>query len=342
MLTTDELQVRSFPDAPAPTSPRERWRRWRPSRSFVITAAIAMLAGVLYTWGLSSMGWANSYYAAAVKAGTKSWKAFFFGAIDPGSFITVDKPPAAFWVQALSARVFGFSTWSILLPEAVAGVASVLILHRLVRKWAGDVAGHLAALALAVTPVAVVMFRYNNPDALLTFLLLAAAWALWSAIETGRTRGLVLCGVLLGLAFETKMLQAFIVLPVFAGVYLWAGRPQLRKRVVQLFAGGAALVLSAGWWVAVVTLWPASSRPYIGGSTNNSVLDLIFGYNGLSRIFGHSGPGGGGGGPGGPGGGAGFGGASGWLRVFNSGLGGPIVGAVALARRGPGVRLWCT
>src|SRR5436309_582509 len=342
MLTIDEPQVRSFPDALAPGSPRERRRRWRPSRPFVITAAIAVLAGVLYTWGLSSMGWANSYYAAAVKAGTKSWKAFFFGAIDPGSFITVDKPPAAFWVQTLSARLFGFSSWSILLPQAAAGVGSVLILHRLVRKWAGDVAAHLAALALALTPVAVIMFRYNNPDALLTLLLLAAAWALWSAIETGRTRGLVLCGVLLGLAFETKMLQAFIVLPVFAGVYLWAGRPQLRRRLLQLLAGGAALVASAGWWVAVVTLWPAASRPFIGGSTNNSVLDLIFGYNGLSRIFGNSGPGPGGGGPGGPGGGAGFGGTAGWLRMFNSELGGQIAWLLPLAGVGLGVGLWLT
>ncbi|MBV9412408.1 MAG: glycosyltransferase family 39 protein, partial [Acidimicrobiia bacterium] len=314
-------------------------RRGKDRRNLYITAAIAVLAAALYTWGLSSMGWANSYYAAAVKAGTTSWKAFFYGAIDPGSFITVDKPPAAFWVQALSARVFGFSTWSILLPQAAAGVGSVLILHRLVRKWAGDVAAHLAALALALTPVAVIMFRYNNPDALLTLLLLSSAWALWSAIETGRTRGLVLCGALLGLAFETKMLQAFIVLPVFAGVYLWVGRPRLRKRLLQLLAGGAALLVSAGWWVAIVTLVPASSRPFVGGSTNNSILDLIFGYNGLSRIFGNSGPGPGGGGPGG---GAGFGGTPGWLRMFNSELGGQIAWLLPLAVVGLGVGLWLT
>jgi 4-amino-4-deoxy-L-arabinose transferase-like glycosyltransferase len=341
MLTIDEPQIRSVHTVEAP--PKERWR---PSQSFVITAAIGVLAAVLYTWGLSSMGWANSYYAAAVKAGTKSWKAFFFGAIDPGSFITVDKPPAAFWVQALSARLFGFNSWSILLPQAAAGVGSVLILHRLVRKWAGDVAAHLAALALALTPVAVIMFRYNNPDALLTLLLLASAWALWSAIETGRTRGLVLCGVLLGLAFETKMLQAFIVLPVFAGVYLWAGRPRLRRRLLQLAAGGAALLVSAGWWVAVVTLWPASSRPFIGGSTNNSILDLIFGYNGLSRVFGNAGPGPGGrpggGGAGFGGGGAGFGGAPGWLRMFNSELGGQIAWLLPTAAVGLCVGLWLT
>ena len=297
---------------------------------------------MLYTWGLSSVGWGNSYYAAAVKAGTKSWKAFFFGAIDPGSFITVDKPPAAFWVQTLSARIFGFSSLSILLPEAMAGVGSVLILHRLVRKWAGDVAAHLSALAMALTPVAVVMFRYNNPDAFLTFLLLASAWALWSAIETGRTRALVLCGALLGLAFQTKMLQAFIVLPGFALVYLWAGRPQLRRRLLQLLAGGAALLVSAGWWVAAVTLWPAASRPYIGGSSDNSILNLIFGYNGLSRVLGSSGPGGGPGGGGPPGAGGGFGGTPGWLRMFNSELGGQIAWLLPLAAVGLVAGLWLT
>ncbi|MBV8982977.1 MAG: glycosyltransferase family 39 protein [Acidimicrobiia bacterium] len=356
MLTLDsEPQAQATP-ALEEQGPRIGGLVPRDRRNLVITAAIAVLAAVLYTWGLSSMGWANSYYAAAVKAGTKSWKALFFGAIDPGSFITVDKPPAAFWVQALSARMFGFNSWSILLPQALAGVGSVLILHRLVRKWAGDVAAHLAALALALTPVAVIMFRYNNPDALLTFLLLASAWALWSAIETGRTRALVVCGALLGLAFETKMLQAFIVLPVFAGVYLWAGRPKLRRRLLQLVAGGCALLVSAGWWVAAVTLWPASARPFIGGSTNNSVLDLIFGYNGLSRIFGNGGPGGapsgiggpggvggpgGLGGPGGPGG-AGFGGSASWLRLFNSELGGQIAWLLPLALVGLGAGLWLT
>ncbi len=340
MLTIDDQRI--DPIGTPPVSPTVGPARWRPSRSFVITAAIGVLAAVLYTWGLSSVGWANSYYAAAVRAGTKSWKAFFFGAIDPGSFITVDKPPAAFWVQALSARLFGFNSWSILLPQAAAGVGSVLILHRLVRKWAGDVAAHLAALALALTPVAVIMFRYNNPDALLTFLLLASAWALWSALETGRTRGLVVCAVLLGLAFQTKMLQAFIVLPVFAGLYLWCGRPRLRARLLQLLAAGGALLLSAGWWVAVVELWPASSRPYIGGSTNNSVLDLIFGYNGLARVFGNGGPGGGGPPGGGPGGGGGFGGSPSWLRMFNIELGGQIAWLLPLAIAGLVAGLWLT
>ena len=162
----------------------------RPWWSWAGLGAIAVLALALFTWGLSRNGVGNEYYAAAVKSGSVSWKAWFFGALDPGSFITVDKLPASLWLEGLSARLFGFSSWSMLLPQALAGVASVLILYRLVRRWQGDLAGLLAALALALTPVAVVMFRFNNPDALLTLLLLAAAWALWSALEKGSTRRL--------------------------------------------------------------------------------------------------------------------------------------------------------
>src|SRR6266852_1288118 len=177
---------------PQPSNPPARPRRLdrlrHPARSDLALAGIAILAAVLYVWGLGGVGYGNTYYAAEVKAGTKSWKAFFFGSIDPGNFITVDKPPAALWVQILSARIFGFTSWSMLLPEAAAGVASVLVLHRLVRRWAGNMAAHLAALALTLTPVAVLMFRFNNPDAFLTLLGLLAAWALWSAVETGRAR----------------------------------------------------------------------------------------------------------------------------------------------------------
>ena len=320
----------------------------RPTRSGWITAAIASLSAVLYLWGLDRVGNANDYYAAAVKSGSVSWKAWFFGAIDPGSFITVDKPPAALWVQGLSARIFGYSSWSMLVPEALCGVASVLILHRLVRKWAGMGAAHLAALALAVTPVAVAMFRFNNPDAFLTVLCLGAAWSLWSAIETGRTRMLVLSGALVGLAFNTKMLQAFLILPAFILAYLWAGKPKLGKRIAQLFAALGALVVSSSWWVAVVALWPAASRPYIGSTSDNSILSLVFGYNGFARIFGSS-PGGGaiggsatGGGAGGPGGGSGFGGTAGWLRMFNSANGGQISWLLPLAGAGLLAGIWLT
>jgi 4-amino-4-deoxy-L-arabinose transferase-like glycosyltransferase len=300
---------------------------------------------VLYTWNLSSIGYGNDYYAAAVRAMSSSWKAFLFGAIDPGSFITVDKPPAALWLQALSARIFGFSSWSMLLPEALAGVASVLLLHHLVRKWAGDVAAHLAALAFALTPVALLMFRYNNPDALLTLLGLAAAWALWRALETGRTRFLIFAGGLTGLAFQTKMLQAFLVLPAFGLVYLVAGPPRLGRRIAQLLMAAGVLLVSAGWWVALVELWPASSRPFIGGTTDNSILSLVFGYNGLSRLFGGQGPGGGtgpGGGGGGPAGGTGFGGASGLLRLFNPANGGQIAWLLPIAAIGLIAGLWAT
>jgi 4-amino-4-deoxy-L-arabinose transferase-like glycosyltransferase len=334
------------PRGPAPTARVEPWpqRLGHPTRSGWITAAIAALATVLYTWSLASVGYANGYYAAAVKSASVSWKALFFGSIDSGNFITVDKPPAALWLQGLSARIFGFSSWSMLLPEALAGVASVLILHRLVRRWAGDTAAHFAALAFALTPVAVVMFRYNNPDAVLTLLGLAAAWALWSALESGRTRMLVLTGALVGLAFNAKMLQAFLVLPAFGLVYLWAGPPRLRCRIGQLLAAGATMVVSAGWWVAVVALWPASARPYIGSTTDNSILSLVFGYNGLSRLFGRSAGGGAGGAgaPGGGGGGTGFGGAANWLRMFNGEVGGQVAWLIPLALAGLLAGLWLT
>ncbi len=321
--------------------PRLAWPM--PTRSGWITTAIAALTAVLYTWSLSSVGEANSYYTAAVKSATVSWKAFFFGSIDPGNFITVDKPPAALWVQALSGRLFGFSSFSMLVPEALAGVASVLILHRLVRKWAGDTAAHLAALAFALTPVAVLMFRYNNPDAFLTFLCLAAAWALWSAVETGRTRMLVLSAALVGLAFNTKMLQAFLVVPAFIVVYLFAGKPKLGKRIGQLAVALVTLIVSSGWWVAIVALWPASARPYIGSTSDNSILSLVFGYNGLSRIFGGSGgPAAGGGAGGGTGGGGGFGGSPGLFRMFNLANGGQISWLLPLALVGLIGGLWLT
>jgi 4-amino-4-deoxy-L-arabinose transferase-like glycosyltransferase len=339
-----EIEVDTGRAAPL-TTPRRRApsRFGRPTPSGWITGAIGALTAVLYTWNLSSVAYGNDYYTAAVRAMSSSWKAFLFGSIDPGSFITVDKPPAALWLQALSVRIFGFSSWSILLPEALAGVASVLLLHHLVRKWAGDTAAHLAALAFALTPVAVLMFRYNNPDAVLTLLGLAAAWALWRALETGRTRFLLFAAGLTGLAFQTKMLQAFLVLPAFGLVYLVAGPPRLGRRIAQLAMAAGVLVVSAGWWVALVELWPASSRPFIGGTTDNSILSLIFGYNGLSRLFGGQGPAGGGGaGGGGPGGGAGFGGTAGLLRLFNPVNGGQVAWLLPMAAAGLVAGLWAT
>jgi len=190
--------------------------------------ALLVLTAALYTIGLSRNGWANDFYAAAVQAGTRSWKAFFFGSLDAGNFITVDKTPASLWVMELSARAFGLNSWSLLLPQAAEGVATVALLYATVRRWHGPAAGLIAGTVAALTPVAVLMFRFNNPDALLVLLMTGAAYATTRAIESGRTRWLMLTGALLGFAFLTKMLQGFLVVPAFALAYLVAGPPRRR------------------------------------------------------------------------------------------------------------------
>jgi len=288
--------------------------------------AVLALTALLYAAGLSRNGWANDFYSAAVQAGTTSWKAFFFGSFDASSFITVDKTPASLWVMELSARVFGLNYWSVLLPQAAEGVASVAVLYAAVRRWSGPVAGLIAAGALAVTPVATLMFRFNNPDALLVLLMTAAAYAMVRATESGRTRWIALAGALLGFGFLAKMLQAFLVLPAFALVYLVAGPPRLGRRAWQLLAGGAALLVTAGWWVAIVQFIPAADRPYVGGSTNDSVLQLALGYNGLGRLDGNEtgSVGFSGGGGAGRGGGSAFGGSTGLGRLFGGEMGGQI------------------
>ncbi len=282
--------------------------------------ALLVLTAALYAAGLSRNGWANDFYAAAVQAGAKSWKAFFFGSFDASNFITVDKTPASLWVMELSARSFGLNSWSLLLPQAAEGVASAALLYATVRRWHGPAAGLIAAGAAALTPVAVLMFRYDNPDALLVLLMTAAAYATTRAIESGRTRWLALTGGLLGFAFLTKMLQGFLVVPAFALAYLVAGPPRLGRRLWQLLAGAAALVAGAGWWVAIVELTPAADRPYIGGSTTNSVLQLALGYNGLGRLDGNET------GSVGFGGGAGprFTGSAGLTRLFAADMGGQV------------------
>ncbi|MGA3148933.1 MAG: glycosyltransferase family 39 protein [Acidimicrobiales bacterium] len=284
-----------------------------PSPRWVVPALIALLSvtAAAYLWDLSLSGYANSFYAAAVQAGTKSWKAFFFGSIDSSNFITVDKSPGSLWVMELSGRLFGFNTWSMLVPQVLEGVAAVGLVFAAVRRWFGPVAGLVAGAALATTPVAALMFRFNNPDALMVLLSVAAASTLIRALEKAGTRWIVVTGALIGFAFLAKMLQAFTVLPAFAGVYLLAAPTGLWRRVRQLALMGVAVVVSAGWWVAAVALWPVASRPMIDGSPDNSILNLIFGYNGLSRLSGGSG-----------GNGTGFSGATGILRLFNDLMGG--------------------
>jgi 4-amino-4-deoxy-L-arabinose transferase-like glycosyltransferase len=301
--------------------------------------SILTLTAALYVWGLDRNGYANAYYSAAVQAATQSWKAFFFGSLDAGNFITVDKPPAALWLMALSARIFGLSAWSLLLPEALAGVLTVAVLFHAVRSSFGAVAALVAAAVMALTPVAVVMFRFNNPDALLTLLLVASAWALLRAQSSGRTGWLLLSAAFVGLAFNTKYLQAFMVLPALLVTYLLLGPGGLRRRFLQLLGAFAVLVVASGWWMAIVTAIPASARPFIGGSTNNSVLDLVLGYDGFGRILGAQRPGGGGGAF--PAGGlGGFGGQPGWLRLFNEQVGGEISWLLPLAAVGLVAGLW--
>jgi 4-amino-4-deoxy-L-arabinose transferase-like glycosyltransferase len=290
----------------------------RPSWELPALAALLAGTGVLYVWGLGASGWANTYYSMAVQAGTQSWKAFFFGSLDAGNSVTVDKSPASLWVMGVFARVFGVNAWSVLVPQALEGVAAVGLLYATVRRWFGAPAALIAGAVMALTPVATLMFRFNNPDALLVLCLVAGAYALTRALERGQTWWLVLAFSCVGFGFLAKMLQALIVVPVFALVYLIAGPPQLGRRIVQLVAGGCALLASSLWWVVIVQLWPASSRPYIGGSQNNSIWNLMFGYNGFGRLTGNE-AGSVGGGPQGT---AGRWGPTGWTRLFNTEYGG--------------------
>src|SRR4051794_16563912 len=297
---------------PADVLPQPAWAR---------PALIGLLVatGLLYLWGLGESGWANSFYSAAAQAGSESWKAFFFGSSDAANSITVDKTPLALWPMELSVRIFGLSSWSILVPQALEGVATVYLLVRIVRRSTGShAAGLLAGAVLALTPIAVLMFRFNNPDAMLVLLLVAASGATLRAVDASGVTGgralrwLVLAGALVGLAFLAKMLQAFLVLPALGLTYLLFARTPFGKRVLHLVTAFGAMVLAGGWWVAIVALWPAGSRPYIGGSQNNSILELTLGYNGFGRLTGNeTGSVGGGGGNGG-----GWG-ETGWSRLLD-------------------------
>ncbi len=289
--------------------------RWaRPALLLLLAATAA-----LYLWDLGASGWANTYYAAAVQAGTQSWKAFFFGSFDAANFVTVDKSPLFLWPMELSARVFGLNAWSMLVPQAIEGVAAVGLLHASVRRWFPPAAALLAGAVLALTPVAALMFRFNNPDAMLVLLMTAGAYALVRSLEKAQWRWILAAFAFVGLAFLAKMLQALLVVPAFGFAYLLCAPTGLVRRIGQLAASAVAMVTAAGWWVAIVELWPAASRPYIGGSQNNTVLNLIFGYNGFGRLTGEETGSVGGGGGGGNG--SGGWGATGLFRLFNGEFG---------------------
>ncbi|WP_427384476.1 ArnT family glycosyltransferase [Janibacter sp. G56] len=282
----------------------------RPSLLLLLLATAAF-----YFWNLTSSGWANSFYSAAAQAGSESWTALFYGSSDASNAITVDKPPASIWVMALSVRLLGLNSFAILAPQVLMGVAAVGVLHATVKRHFGAAAGLLAGAVLALTPVAVLMFRFNNPDALLVLLMTLAAWATVRAVDAGSTRWFVLAGVFLGFGFLTKTLQVLLVIPFLGLAFLVAADTTLRRRIIGSVAGAAAFLLTAGWWVAIVELVPESMRPYIGGSQTNSFLELTFGYNGLGRINGNE--------TGSVGGGNGWG-ETGLGRIFNASIGGQI------------------
>jgi 4-amino-4-deoxy-L-arabinose transferase-like glycosyltransferase len=297
-------------------------------------ALLLVAAGVLYLWALDRNGFANEYYSAAVRSMTTSWHAFLYGAFDTAGVMTVDKPPLALWVQALSARAFGFSSWSLLVPQALMGVGAVALTYDMTRRRFGRPAGFVAGLALVLTPVTVAIARHNNPDALLVLCCTAALWFVVRGLEDGRTRWLVLAGVAVGLGFEAKMAAALLVVPAMVVAWLWVAPRGRAAAVRSLAAGGAAMTAVGLAWPVLLWLTPAADRPWVSGTSDNSVWSLILGYNGIGRLFGQDGGPGGGAGPGGGGGGGVFGGAAGPLRLLNESLGGQagwLLGAAVAA-----------
>jgi 4-amino-4-deoxy-L-arabinose transferase-like glycosyltransferase len=315
-----------------------------PRNAVLPQVVICAVAGVLYGWRIGAQGWGNPYYSAAVKSMSASLTNFVFGSFDPLGVVTVDKPPMALWPMVGSVAVFGYHGWSLLLPQVLEGVAAVLLLHRTVRRWAGEHVALLAALVFALTPVTVAINRDTNPDTLMVLLLVAAAYAFTRSVQCRLASAkascwLLLAAVFLGLGFVTKMLQAWIVVPAFALAYLVGSAAPVRRRVLDVLGAGVVLLVSSLWWVGLVSAWPGP-KPYIGGSTDGSVLNLVIGYNGLGRILGRQAGrellGGSGspsaprGGPwssgpsGNPGGHGGYGRGSGITRLFGEQLGGQI------------------
>ncbi|MGI8968454.1 MAG: glycosyltransferase family 39 protein [Chloroflexota bacterium] len=250
----------------------------------VALAAVTCISVILEFFRLNREGYANTYYAAAVKSMMQSWHNFFFVSFDPGGFVSVDKPPVALWIQVLSAKLFGFSGVSILLPQALAAILSVVLLYVLIQRVWGRVPGLIAALALAVMPVSVATGRNNTMDSVLVLVVLLAAWTSMKAAETGRLRWLLLTAVLVGIGFNIKMLEAYLVLPALGLLYLVAAPRRWSIRLVHLVAATVVLLIVSFSWATAVDLTPASQRPYVGSSSNNTELNLILGYNGLNRF----------------------------------------------------------
>lgn len=300
---------------------------------------LLLMASMLYLWNITINGMANSYYAAAAQAASVNWTAWLFGSLDAANFMSVDKPPVSTMIMGLFGRVFGFSSWSMLLPHALAGVATVVLVYMAVRRWYGVKSALIAGVVMVLTPVAVLMFRFNNPDSFLTLFLTASAYAFLRTFDSKKSAlWLSVAGLLAGFAFNTKMLQGLLVLPVMAVLYIACAKPAVMTRVWHLSVASIATVASTFWWSVLVWLMPAAYRPWIGSTNNNNIWSLIFGYNGFGRLFGgHGGaPGGAAGGPGG----VGFGGETGVLRIFNESFGPNIAWLIPAALIGGGLVIW--
>nr|WP_252189945.1 MULTISPECIES: glycosyltransferase family 39 protein [unclassified Rhodococcus (in: high G+C Gram-positive bacteria)] len=263
-----------------------RWERGGLAALLVGTAA-------MYLWNITVNGMGNQFYAAAAQAGAANWEALLFGSLDSGNFITVDKPPLSQWVMGLSGQIFGFSSASMMIPQAMMAVGAVALLYAAVARISGRGAGLLAGASLALTPVAALMFRFNNPDAVMVLLMTAAAYCTVRATERASARWIAVAGVALGFAFLSKMLEGLMLLPALGLAYLVAAPAPVRSRLAHLIGAAAALVVSSGWYVLLTVLWPASSRPYLAGSTDNSFMNLVLGYNGFARVLGRNHQGGG-------------------------------------------------
>jgi 4-amino-4-deoxy-L-arabinose transferase-like glycosyltransferase len=305
---------------------------------------ITLISIFMNFYQLGQNGFGNLFYASGVRSMADNLHNFFFVSYDPGGFVTLDKPPLGFWLQAISVKIFGFTPFSVFLPQALAGVLAVLVLYVLVRRHFGVVAGLLAALALAISPISVVTNRNNTIDSTLALTMLLGAWAIMKAAETGKWRWLMLCAVSVGIGFNIKMLEAYLVVPAYGLLYLLAAPKKFWVRLGQIGVAALVMVVISLSWSVIVDLTPASSRPYVGSSQDNSEISLAFGYNGTQRLLGNGFGGGGGRGgtrpdfsggggfPGGRGGGGGFpggsggfpGGGGGGEGTFNTGTAGPL------------------
>src|SRR6266700_178696 len=267
------------------STPRKLWHPF----AFV---GVMLVSLFMNFYQLGQNGFGNLYYAAGIRSMLDNWHNFFFVSFDPGGFVTIDKPPLGFWLQALSSKIFGFTAFSVYLPQALSGVLSVALLYHLVRRRFGVVAGLLASLALAISPISVVTNRNDTIDSTLTLVMLLGAWAVLRAAETGKLRWLLLCAVTIGIGFNIKMMEAYLVIPAFGLLYLLAAPKSIWRKLGNLALATILLLGISLSWALAVDLTPSSQRPYVGSTQNNSEISLAIGYNGVQRLLGQFGFGG--------------------------------------------------